>query len=207
MIVTEFVSQLQTVRSKNKQVIGYINIILLYNILESCTTFVVLATPDAMDLDDINARMSSCFQDYKVSDHEDPKKPDPFCLYRSIIAQTVDNVRFTFRQLDLDIVRTANNTYEHIGNPDELKDRTLAIFAHFSDLRLLTRTMDYLEYSLKAMSAGSSLLLEKLGPACTVSQAASASDDTDCLQGYIHDMRTRVSFLDKTNDDFLTFVR
>ena len=57
------------------------------------------------------------------------------------------------------------------------------------------------------MSAGSSLLLEKLGASCTVSQAASASDDTDYLQGAIDDMRIWVSYLEKMKDDMLNLVR
>ena len=160
-----------------------------------------------LDHTDIGVRLSSCLRVHTASDNEDTKKTDPFCLYRIIIAQNVDKLDYNNNELAGRVCNALYDTYEHLGNPDELKDRTLAIFAQGSRLRRLMNSINYLEYSLKKISEASSLLFEKLGPACTSSQAASANDDLAYLCSAVDDMRKHISYVYEVKDDMLTLVR
>ena len=58
----------------------HMNMILLYDFAKSCTTCLVSANLIAIETDDIAERLSFCFQGRNASDHEGPKKTDPFCL-------------------------------------------------------------------------------------------------------------------------------
>ena len=160
-----------------------------------------------LDHADIGVRLSSCLGVHTASDNEDTKKTDPFCLYRIMIAQYVDNLNYRCNDLTTEVSHTLFDTHEHLGNPYELKDRTLAIFAQGSHLRWLMNSISCIEYSLKEISEARALLFEKLGLACTSSQVASANDDLAFLCSAVDGMRKQISYLDDMKDDMLTLVR
>ena len=106
------------------EVIGtgeFTSILLLYDFSESCTTYFVSRSPNTIGMDYIGGRLSSCFQDPNASKHGELKRTDPFWLYRVIIAQIVHSSNYICGQLQADICGTTIDTYQHIGNPDELK--------------------------------------------------------------------------------------
>ena len=105
------------------------------------------------------------------------------------------------------LIHYTNDTLKYRESPNQLKDRTLAIYRQGNALRNLVWSIDNIDSSLKMISVDSSWLIEKLGAACTVSQAVSAKEDIDYLRAIINRLRRDIAYTDSIRADMLTLVR
>ena len=184
----------------------YTNMLLSYDFSKSCTTCLVSARLNAIDIDDITERLSFSFQARNASENEE-SKTDPFYLYRVIMARFMENLVFRSNQVTGYLINYTNDTLDYLESPDQLKDRTVDIYRQGNSLRNLVRSIGFFDSSLKTISVDSSWLFEKLGAACTVSQAVSAKEDLDYLRANIDQLRIEIAYADSVRDDMLTLVR
>lgn len=181
---------------------------MIHNFQDLCTTYLVSARRNTLDIDAVGLRLNYCLQRNVSHNFEKPETRDPFCLSRIILAEYINDLNTASVPLISGIVEATNDTFHYTEKPAELKARTINMFHLGSSLRNLQYSLDNMDSLLQVMTATSSRIFELLGAIGPTSpaQAQAAAEDMANPRSAMKTIKEDVFYAEKVKDGIINLV-